>query len=136
MPTASPLPTPSPSPTPFPVELVEVPGKITFAANYTAGFDLIDPRVDFALSDQMAWQADIGDPVGRVQVDFNVYRVDTTTLAETVVHSAQFVGQNANARLYFAKAPVAREVDGPGVFVMRYSVNGTIISEGYFRVTG
>jgi len=136
IPTPSPLPTSSPSPTPFPVELVEGPGKITFAANYTSGLELIDPHVDFALGDQMAWRANIGEPVGQVQVDFKVYRVDTTTRAETLVHSAQFVGQNANARFYYAKAPVAREVDGPGVFVMRYSVNGTTISEGYFRVTG
>jgi hypothetical protein len=134
-PSPTPVPTPSPSPTPFLVELVEGPGKITFASNYNSNFELINPHVDFKLSDNFAWQANIGQPVGRVQVDFLVYRVDTTTMTETLVHHTDFVGRNADARFYFAKAAVDHEVDGPGIFVMRYSVDGTTISEGYFRVT-
>ena len=126
--------TPSPSPTPFLVELVEGPGKITFASNYTNDLELVDPRVVFALDDQMAWRANIGEAVGRVQVNFDVYRVDPATLAETLVHSSTFVGKNADARFYYAKAPVEREVDGPGIFVMRYSVDGATISEGFFQV--
>jgi hypothetical protein len=140
-PTATPVhtPTPSPSgpptPSPIAVELVEGPGTITFASDYTANFDLVDPHVEFAMSDVIAWQANIGDPVGRVRVDFDIYRVDPLTMAETNVHSGSFVGQNANAKFYYAKAPVDREVDAPGVYVMRYSVDGEIIAEGYFRVT-
>jgi hypothetical protein len=144
-PTPTPTPTPTllltlpptfvPTPTPFLVELVQGPGKITFASDYTGGLTLINPHVEFKLSDQMAWKANIGQPVGRVRVDFDVYRVNTTTMAETNVHTASFVGTNPDARLYYAKAPVSREVDGPGVFVMRYAVDGTTISEGYFRVT-
>lgn len=134
-PTASLPPSPTPSATPFLVELVEGPGKITFASNYTSGFELIDPRVEFQLNERMAWRANIGEPVGRVRVDFDVYRVDTATMAETNVHSNSFIGRNADARFYYAKADVSNEVDGPGVFVMRYSVAGTTIAEGYFRVT-
>lgn len=137
-PTPSPLPLPSatPSPSPFAIELVEGPGKITFASDYSGNnLDLINPHVDFRMGEQLAWRANIGQPVGRVTVDFDVYRVDTTTMAETNVHSTSFVGTNPNARLYYAKAPVSREVDGPGIFVMRYSVNGSTISEGYFRVS-
>jgi hypothetical protein len=134
-PTATISPSPAPSPTPFLVELVEGPGKITFASNYTSSLELIDPRVEFKIDERMAWRANIGEPVGRVRVDFDVYRVDTATMAETNVHSSSFVGQNASALFYYAKADVSHEVDGPGVFVMRYSVDGTTISEGYFRVT-
>jgi hypothetical protein len=133
-PSPPPLPTTTPSPSPFPVELVEGPGKITFASDYSGGLELINPHVEFRMGDQMAWRANIGQPVGRVRVAFDVYRVDTTTMTETNVHSASFVGTNPDARLYFAKAPVRREVDGPGVFVMRYSVEGSTIAEGYFRV--
>jgi hypothetical protein len=134
---ASPTPppaSPSPSPSPFAVELVEGPGKITFASDYTARLSLINPHVEFAMGDNFAWRANIGKPVGTVTVDFNVFKVDTTTSAETLVHSSSFVGKNASALLYYAKAAVRREVDGPGVFVMRYSVQGATISEGYFRV--
>ena len=134
-PTATPSPSLSPSPSPIAVELVEGPGKITFASDYTANFNLVKPHVEFSMNDQMAWQANIGDPVGQVQVDFNVFRVDPATGAETNVHTNSFTGRNANARFYYAKAPVSHEVDGPGVFVMRYSVAGNTISEGYFRVT-
>jgi hypothetical protein len=136
-PTPSPtlLPPPSPSATPFAVQLVEGPGKITFASNYDGNFNLINPHVDFKLSDNFAWQANIDQPVGRVKVDFLVYRVDTATMAETLVHHTDFVGKNAGAKFYYAKAAVDHEVDGPGTFVMRYSVNGTTISEGYFTVS-
>lgn len=134
-PTASPTPTPSPTATPFVVELVEGPGKITFASDYATGFELIEPRVEFRLNEQMAWRANIGTPVGRVRVNFDVYRVDPTTMAETNVHSTSFVGRNADTTFYYARADVKREVDGPGLFVMRYSFNGTTIAEGYFRVT-
>lgn len=138
-PTATRTPTPSPSnsPTasPISIELVEGPGKITFASDYTGNFDLVNPHVEFSFKDQMAWQANIGDPVGQVMVDFNVFRVDEATGAETNVHTNSFTGRNANARFYYAKAPVKNEVDGPGIFVMRYSVDGRTISEGYFRVT-
>jgi hypothetical protein len=136
-PTITPAPSPSSSPTasPLSIELVEGPGKITFASDYTGGFDLVNPHVEFSMKDQMAWQANIGDPVGQVEVDFNIFRVDEATGAETNVHSNSFTGRNPNARFYYAKAPVSHEVDGPGVFVMRYSVDGTTISEGYFRVT-
>jgi hypothetical protein len=134
-PTRTATPTATPSPTPFAIELVEGPGKITFAKNYTSDFKLIEPHVDFAVGDQIAWRADIGEPVGRVRVDFDIFRVDPVTLAETNVHSGSFVGRNSNSRYYYAKAPVNREVDGPGIYVMRYSVDGETISEGYFRVT-
>jgi hypothetical protein len=140
-PTPTPLPTPtqspsgSPTPSPIAVVLVEGPGKITFASDYTANFDLVDPHVEFTMNDVIAWQANIGDPVGRVRVNFDIYRVDPATMAETNVHAGSFVGQNANAKFYYAKAPVDREVDAPGVYVMRYSVDGEIIAEGYFRVT-
>ena len=135
-PTPTPSPSLSPSPSPIAVELVEGPGKITFASDYTgSNFNLVNPHVEFTMSDQMAWQANIGDPVGQVQVDFNIYRVDPATGAETNVHTNSFTGRNPNARFYYAKAPVSHEVDGPGVFVMRYSVDGNTISEGYFRVT-
>lgn len=135
-PTPSPSPTAaaSPSPTPFAVELVDGPGNITFASDYDTQLNLIDPHVEFSINDNMAWRANIGQPVGRVKVDFNVYRVDTTTMAESVVHTNSFVGKNANALFYYAKAPVSHEVDGPGIFVMRYSLNGTVISQGYFKV--
>ena len=141
-PTATPGPSPSPSPStsptasPIAVELVEGPGKITFASDYTTTFNLVNPHVEFTMNDQMAWQANIGDPVGQVQVDFDIFRVDPATGAETNVHANSFVGRNANAKFYYAKAPVSHEVDGPGIFVMRYSVDGNTISEGYFRVTG
>jgi hypothetical protein len=137
-PTPSPTPSPSTSPTasPIAVELVQGPGKITFASDYTSNFNLVNPHVEFTMADQMAWQANIGNPVGQVRVDFNIFRVDPVTGAETNVHTNSFVGQNANAKFYYAKAPVSHEVDGPGTFVMRYSVDGTTISEGYFRVTG
>jgi hypothetical protein len=141
-PTAAPTPSPPPSPStspsasPIAVELVEGPGKITFASDYTANFNLVNPHVEFTMADQMAWQANIGDPVGQVRVDFNIFRVDPATGAETNVHTNSFVGRNANAKFYYAKAPVSHEVDGPGIFVMRYSVDGNTISEGYFRVTG
>jgi len=140
-PTSTPVPTPTPSPSgsptpsPLAVVLVEGPGKITFASDYTGNFELVDPHVEFGMSDVIAWQANIGDPVGRVRVNFDIYRVDPATMAETNVHSGSFVGQNANAKFYYAKAPVNREVDAPGVYVMRYSVDGEIIAEGYFRVT-
>jgi hypothetical protein len=137
-PTATPTPSfgPSPSVSPIAVELVEGPGKITFASDYTgSNFDLVNPHVEFGINDQMAWRANIGDPVGQVVVDFNIFRVDPATGAETNVHTNSFTGRNPNARLYFAKAPVDHEVDGPGTFVMRYSVDGRTISEGYFRVT-
>jgi len=141
-PTATPAPTPTPSPStspsasPIAVELVEGPGKVTFASDYTNSFTLVNPHVEFTMNDQMAWQANIGDPVGQVRVDFNIFRVDPATGAETNVHTNSFVGRNANAKFYYAKAPVSHEVDGPGIFVMRYSVDGNTISEGYFRVTG
>jgi len=132
-PTTSASPTPSPSP--FAVELVEGPGKITFASSYTSSLELIEPRVDFALDEDMAWRANIGEPVGRVEVDFAVYRLDPVTQEETLVHSSSFVGKNPDARIYYADAAVNREVDGAGIFVMRYSVDGETISEGYFRVS-
>jgi hypothetical protein len=141
-PTAAPSPTPTASPSssptasPIAVELVQGPGKITFASDYDANFNLVNPHVEFTMNDQMAWQANIGDPVGQVNVDFNIFRVDEATGAETNVHTNSFVGRNPNAKFYYAKAPVSHEVDGPGVFVMRYSVDGNTISEGYFRVTG
>ena len=133
--TPTPSPAASPSPSPIAIELVEGPGKITFADDYTNDFTLVNPHVEFKMSDSFAWRANIGDPVGQVRVDFDIYRVDPITQAETNVHTNSFVGRNANARLYYAKAPVEREVDGPGMFVMRYSVDGATISEGYFRVT-
>lgn len=134
-PTLTPSPAGSPTPSPIAVELVEGPGKITFASDYTSNFDLVDPHVDFKMSDVIAWQANIGDPVGQVRVNFDIFRVDPATMEETNVHSGSFVGRNANARFYYAKAPVDREVDGPGIYVMRYSVDGAPIAEGYFRVT-
>ena len=136
-PKITPTPSPSTSPTasPIAIELVEGPGKITFADDYTGGFDLVNPHVEFSIKDQMAWQANIGDPVGQVKVDFNIFRVDPVSGAETNVHTNSFTGRNPNARFYYAKAPVSHEVDGPGIFVMRYSVDGRTISEGYFRVT-
>lgn len=133
-PSPTPLATPTPSPTPFPVVLLEGPGKITFASNYTSDFELVDPHVDFALGDSIAWRANIGQPVGQDRIDFDVRQVNTTTLEEVVVHTASFRPRNADSVEFFVRSQVSKYADGPGIFVMRYYHNGTVISEGYFRV--
>lgn len=134
-PTPTLLPTVTPSPTPFPVELVEGPGKITFATSYTTGLVLINKTVDFGATGPIAWRANIGDPVGRVKLDFEVSRVNPADLTEVITYHDSFTPGNPNAVLYYSKSRVERLTDGPGIYVMRYLNSGAVISQGYFRVS-
>jgi hypothetical protein len=140
LPTPAPTPTPTaqPSPTPtaspFLVELVEGPGKITFAESYTKSLKLVNTTVDFSTTGPIAWRANVGQPLGTGPVDFTVSLVDTTTGAETTTYHETFTPSNGSAVLYYSHSRVERLTSGPGIYVMRYVDNGTVVSEGYFRV--
>jgi hypothetical protein len=134
--TPTPVPSPSPSPTPFPVVLEEGPGKITFATDYSSStLQLINKTVDFGPTGPIAWQANIGTPVGTDSIDITVSLVDVSNGSETVVHTETTAATNASASVFLRHSRVQKLVSGAGVYVMRYTHNGTVVAEGYFRVT-
>ncbi|MDP8905346.1 MAG: hypothetical protein M3N29_08525 [Chloroflexota bacterium] len=134
--TASPEATPQPTPTPFPVEVREGPGHITFGSNYaTNPGRIVEPSASFPPSGRFAWIAHIGGRAGTTQLVIEVHQIDPSDGSETLTYQEDYSFRDAGARRFLRRVKdIGALVDGPGLYVMRYVIDGETRAEGYFRV--
>lgn len=144
LPTASPTPTaaaptaspsPSPSPTPMAIEVREGPGYVTLGTNYSTNpARVIDASATFSVGERIAWLADLGGPAGSTNLTIVVARVGTDG-TETTTFEEPYEPNSANSSIFLRRfGNIGRLIDGPGVYVVRYLVDGEARSEGFFRV--
>lgn len=138
-PTASPTitPEPTPSPTPFAIENREGAGRIWFGSDYrTNPGRIVGASTTFSSSDPIAWIADLGSRANANEVRIEVHRYDPADGSEVETWSEDFTFSTSTARRFLRRFnSVNLLTDGPGIYVVRYSIGGDVRAEGYFRLS-
>jgi hypothetical protein len=137
-PTAIPTPTPepTPSPTPFAIEIREGAGNIWFGSDYrTNPGRIVGASTTFSPGDPIAWIADLGSRANTNAVRIEVHRYDPADDSEVLTWDEDFTFSNSTARRFLRRFNnVNALTDGPGIYVVRYSIGGNVRAEGYFRL--
>jgi hypothetical protein len=137
-PSASPTTGPSSiaPPTPF-VPIVQVgPGFVTFGTQTRPDLTIADPRASFVPSDRIAWSAYLTQRADSADVTARLLKLDPAAPGgERLLSEGEARPKSSNV-LHFMRSGIrpGRDLDGPGVYVVRYFKGETLLAEGYFEL--
>jgi len=135
-PAASLEPSPSAGATPFALEVRVGPGFVTFGTERNNNLRITNPGTEFALDQRIVWSAALSEPTDTWLLRSIVYKVDVADGTERLVDERGERARVADAQLVSSSLVPRRRLDGPGIYVIRYTRGAQLLAEGYFRVTG
>ncbi len=136
-PSASPsslIPTPSASPF---VPTVQVgPGFVTFGTHISNDMTVADPRAAFAPSDRIAWSAYLTQASDAADVTARLFKLDEAAPDGERLLSEGGARPKLSNSLHFTRSGIrpGRDLDGPGIYLVRYLKGETVLAEGYFEL--
>jgi len=141
---STPRPTPStipPTPTPAPTivpPLVQIgPGYVTFGTHADHTLHIVDPQSVFGLNDRIVWSAYLSEVANSEELHIQVLKLDNDVIGgETLISDEPVTPLVTNAQLFQRRIRPQADLDGPGLYVVRYLRNTDIMSEGFFLVQG
>ena len=111
------------------------PGFITFGTQHTRDLRIVDPRASFTLEEVVTWSAYMSEPVNSAKVTIRVFKVDPTAEGgQRLISESGVRPIVSGAQRFLRRVKPAEVLDGPGVYVVRYMRDETVLSEGSFRV--
>jgi hypothetical protein len=135
--SASPsIPSPIPSASPF-VPTVQVgPGFVTFGTQLNADMTVADPRASFAPNDQIAWSAYLTEASDAADVTARLYKRDSAAPNGERLLSEGGARPKINNSDHFTRSGIrpGRDLDGPGIYLVRYFKGEAVVAEGYFEL--
>ena len=135
---ASPVsPSPVPSASPF-VPTVEVgPGFVTFGTQLNDDRTVADPRASFAPSDRIAWSAYLTEAADAAGVTARLYKLDATAPDGERLLSEGGARPRIQDSDHFTRSGIrpGRDLDGAGIYLVRYLKGETVLAEGYFELS-
>jgi hypothetical protein len=137
LPTPSTIPvTPSPAPTIVP-PLVQIgEGYVTFGTHADHTLRIVDPRSVFGIDERIVWSAYLSEVANSEELHIQILKLDSEVIGgETLVSDDPVLPAVVNAQLFQRKIRPSADLDGPGLYVVRYLRNTDILSEGFFLVT-
>lgn len=139
-PSASPSspssPSAAPSATPF-VPTVQVgPGFVTFGTQLNRDMTVADPRASFAPSDRIAWSAYLTEASNAADVTARLYKLDSAAPGGERLLSEGGARPKIKDSLHFTRSGIrpGRDLDGPGIYLVRYFKGEAILAVGYFEL--
>jgi hypothetical protein len=121
------------------VPVVQVgPGFVTFGTRLTNDRTVADPRASFAPSDRIAWSAYLTAPANAENVTAYLFKLDDTTEDGERLLSEGGARPNVKNSDHFTRSGIRpeRDLDGPGIYLVRYVKGDIVVAEGYFVLTG
>jgi hypothetical protein len=152
-PTASPIPTTAPAAsfTPVPsfgalptasagaspdLQVRVGPGYVTFGTQRNGNLLITNPRTQFAINERILWSAALSEPTNTWLLSSTVHKVDVEGGSERLVDQRGERARVGGAQLVSSSLVPRQRLDGPGIYVMRYSRGAQLLAEGYFQVSG
>ena len=136
-PSASPSsPSPAPTASPF-VPTVQVgPGFVTFGTQLKRDMTIADPRASFAPSDRIAWSAFLTEASNAADVTARLYKLDSAAPGGERLLSEGGARPRISNSLHFTRSGIrpGRDLDGPGIYLVRYFKGDVVLAEGYFEL--
>ncbi|HWH23741.1 MAG TPA: hypothetical protein VNW68_02485 [Candidatus Limnocylindria bacterium] len=134
-PAPSPEPTaePTPGPTPFELEEAEGPGHITFGTANNSRLRVTDPATTFTANTRITMSADLLRRINSRDGRVHFYRYDPSTGEEELVRDDPVRPEARNAGLFLRWVQPNRELEGPGIYIVRYVRGDEILAEGAFE---
>jgi hypothetical protein len=129
-------PSPAPSASPF-VPTVQVgPGFVTFGTRLNADMTVADPRASFTPSDRIAWSAYLTAASDAADVTARLYKLDSAAPNGERLLSEGGARPNIKASDHFTRSGIrpGRDLDGPGIYLVRYLKGDAVLAEGYFEL--
>jgi len=137
-PSASPAsPSPAPSASPF-VPTVQVgPGFVTFGTQLDRDMTVAAPRASFAPSDRIAWSAYLTEAADATDVIARLYKLDEGAPGGERLLSEGGARPRIKDSDHFTRSGIrpGRDLDGPGIYLVRYLKGETVLAQGYFELS-
>lgn len=133
-PSPSPEPEVTPETTPPAIEVEEGEGHITFGTGRASNLRIANPRSSFEVGERPLYAAQLlqTTPVNGLTIE--VRRYDSEAGGEELVNELA-VSTNL-PRVHTVRQRLdTSELDGPGIYVMRFVSNGSVMAEGWFELT-
>jgi hypothetical protein len=146
MPTVVSTPTPVVTPPPtvavsmaptFPPPLVHIgEGFVTFGTDLDDQFHIVDPRASFASTERIVWSAYLTRPVNSVDLILRITKLDFAAVGGELLITEQPVTPIVRGvQILGDRIRPDTDLQGPGIYVVRYIRNDAVLSEGSFEVT-
>ncbi len=140
--TATPAATapPSGSPTPLPTNpppLVQIgEGYVTFGTRADNSLHIVDPKSVFRINERIVWSAFLSERADSLDLLLRISKMDSTQIGgELVISEAPVTPLVRNAQLFQNRIRPGSDLDGPGIYAVRYLRGEEIMSEGFLEIT-
>jgi hypothetical protein len=144
--TLAPTPTPPLTPPPtvavsllptFAPPLVQIgEGFVTFGTDMDDQFHIIDPRSSFASTERIVWSAYLTRSVNSVDLLLRITKLDLAAVGGELTITEQPVTPIVRGvQILGDRIRPDEQLQGPGIYVVRYIRNDVVLSEGSFEVT-
>jgi hypothetical protein len=140
--TATPAATapPSGSPTPLPTNpppLVQIgEGYVTFGTRADNSLHIVDPKSVFRINERIVWSAFLSERADSLDLLLRISKMDSSQIGgELVISEAPVTPLVRNAQLFQNRIRPGSDLDGPGIYAVRYLRGEEIMSEGFLEIT-
>jgi hypothetical protein len=134
--TIPPTTLPSPAATIVP-PLVQIgEGHVTFGTHSNNQLRITDPRSVFAIDERIVWSAFLTEVANSEQLNIQILKLDEAVLGgETLISDEPVTPIVHGAQIFQRRLRAQSQLDGPGLYVVRYLRNTDLLSEGFFEIT-
>ncbi len=134
-PQPEPSPQPSPDATPFAVSVQEGRGFVTFGTGRGPELTVANPRATFELGDRPFYSARLTQTTPTRELAIEIRKVNPQDGSEALVAEDR-LGTSLPRVHTVRRRFRTDELDGPGIYVLRFMRGERVMAEGYFEVTG
>jgi hypothetical protein len=112
-------------------------GFVTFGTEMDGQFHIIDPRASFASAERIVWSAYLNRAVNSADLILRIVKLDAAAEGgERIITEGPVTPIVRGVQILGDRIRPDGELDGPGIYVVRYVRNDEVLSEGSFEVTG
>jgi hypothetical protein len=112
------------------------PGFVTFGTKLKPDRTVSDPRASFVPGDRIAWSAYMTEAADAADVTARLYKLDKSAPNGERLLSEGQARPHVSHTLHFTRSGIKpnRDLDGPGLYVVRYFKGDQVLAEGYFAL--
>ena len=112
------------------------PGYVTFGTQRNGNLLITNPRTQFAIDERILWSAALSEPTNTWLLSITIHEVNVADGTERLVDQRGERARVGGAELVSSSLVPRQRLDGPAIYVMRYSRGSQLLAQGYFQVTG
>jgi len=111
-------------------------GYVTFGTRADDSLHIVDPRSVFRLNERIVWSAFLAERADAVDLLVRISKIDSNAVGgERVISDAPVTPLVRNAQIFQNRIRPGTNLDGPGLYSVRYLRGEEILSEGIVEIT-